>query len=135
MAELPSAAMLRHVALAVSDENRSRAFYERYLGFDALPPKRYPDGVLMLFDGRGSALALGPAGEGGHLPEFLHFGYVLDGPDAARELTGRFERDGVALLEREDASDYVGCKVADPDGYVVEVFWEAGWELPGRGRS
>ena len=122
--------MLRHVALAVSDEERSRAFYERYLGFDARPPKRYPDGVLMLFDGRGSALALGPPGRpGSRLPEFLHFGYVLDDAGAARELIGRFERDGVPLLEHDEGTDYVGCKVADPDGYVVEVFWEAGWEL------
>lgn len=122
--------MLRHVALAVSDEERSRRFYERYLGFDALPPRRYPDGVLMLFDGRGSALALGPSGDVSHLPAFLHFGYVLDDPEAARELIGRFEEEGVALLEREVDADYIGCKVADPDGYVVEVFWEAGWELP-----
>jgi catechol 2,3-dioxygenase-like lactoylglutathione lyase family enzyme len=124
--------MLRHVALAVSDEERARAFYERYLGFDALPPKRYPDGVLMLFDGRGSALALGAADEAARLPAFLHFGYVLDDPDAARRLIAGFERDGVTLLEAEDTADYVGCKVADPDGYVVEVFWEAGWELPQR---
>lgn len=122
--------MLRHVALAVSDEDRSRQFYERYLGFDARPPKRYPDGPLMLFDGRGSALALGPADDAARLPRFLHFGYVLDDPQTARELIARFERDNVTLLEREDTAAYVGCKVADPDGYVVEVFWEAGWELP-----
>jgi catechol 2,3-dioxygenase-like lactoylglutathione lyase family enzyme len=123
--------MLRHVALAVSDEERARKFYERYLGFDALQPKRYPDGVLMLFDGRGSALALGPADESARLPQFMHFGYVLDDPHAARQVVARFERDDVPLLEHEDEPEYVGCKVADPDGYVVEVFWEAGWELPG----
>jgi catechol 2,3-dioxygenase-like lactoylglutathione lyase family enzyme len=121
--------MLCHVALAVSDENRSRSFYERYLGFDARRPRRYPDGVLMLFDGRGSALALGPADASARLPDFLHFGYVLDDPEAARQIVELFERDNVPLLEREDGADYVGCKVADPDGYVVEVFWEAGWEL------
>ena len=123
--------MLRHVALAVSDEDRARGFYERYLGFDALPPRRYPDGVLMLFDGRGRALALGPTDESARLPCFLHFGYVLDDPQAARQIVARFERDNVSLLEREDEADYVGCKVSDPDGYVVEVFWETGWELPG----
>ena len=122
--------MLRHLAIAVSDENRARRFYERYLGFGARPPKRYPDGVLMLFDGRGSALALGPANGPIGLPGFLHFGYVLDDPEAAREIIRRLEDDDMEFLERHDDADYVGCKVSDPDGYVIEVFWEAGWELP-----
>ena len=122
--------MLRHVALAVADEQRSREFYERYLGFDARPPKRYSDGVLMLFDGRGSALALGPRDDNASLPSFLHFGYVYDSPQTARETIARFESDGIEFLELGDDDDYIGCKVADPDGYVVEVLWEAGWELP-----
>ena len=121
--------MLRHVALAVADEQRSRDFYERFLGFGARPSKRYDDGVLMLFDGRGSALALGPRDGEGRLPAFLHFGYVLETADEAREGMARFERAEVRLLESGDDEGYVGCKVADPDGYVVEVFWERGWDL------
>ena len=42
--------LLRHVALAVQDEQRSREFYERWFGFGVAPPRRYPDGVLMLYD-------------------------------------------------------------------------------------
>lgn len=122
--------VFRHVALAVADEKRSREFYERYLGFDARPSKRYADGVLMLFDGRGSALALGPRDNDAPLPAFLHFGYVYESAQNAREAIARFDRNGVELLESsDDDAQYVGCKVTDPDGYVVEVFWEAGWEL------
>jgi catechol 2,3-dioxygenase-like lactoylglutathione lyase family enzyme len=39
---------MKHLALAVSDQQRSRRFYETYFGFDAQPPRRYDDGVLML---------------------------------------------------------------------------------------
>lgn len=41
---------MNHLALAVRDQERSRRFYETYLGFDARPPRRYDDGVLMLRD-------------------------------------------------------------------------------------
>ena len=34
-----------HLALAVQDEPRSRAFYERYFGVDARPPRRCSDRV------------------------------------------------------------------------------------------
>jgi hypothetical protein len=45
---------MRHLAVAVTDEERSRRFYERYLGFDAEPPRRYLDGTLMLYDAKAS---------------------------------------------------------------------------------
>jgi extradiol dioxygenase family protein len=52
-----------HLAIPVSDQDRSRAFYEAYFGFGARAARRYDDGVLMLYDARGFALALGPARE------------------------------------------------------------------------
>ena len=54
---------MEHLALAVSDQERSRRFYETYFGFGARPARRYDDGVLMLYDAKGFALALGPAEE------------------------------------------------------------------------
>lgn len=53
---------MKHLALAVSDRERSRRFYETYFGFDAAPPRQYDDGVLMLYDAEGFALALGRRG-------------------------------------------------------------------------
>ena len=35
---------MKHLALAVSDQQRSRRFYETYFGFDAQPVRRYDDG-------------------------------------------------------------------------------------------
>ena len=116
--------LLRHVALAVQDEQRSREFYERWFGFGAEPPRRYPDGVLMLY-GRGDvSLALGPAEGPPALPRFLHFGFTVEEPGTVRHLRDGFAAAGVEIVEFWDEPDYVSVKVRDPDGYVVETSWE-----------
>src|SRR5207247_11006826 len=51
---------VRHLALAVTDQERSRCFYESYFGFGARPSRWYDDGVLMLYNAEGFSLALGP---------------------------------------------------------------------------
>jgi catechol 2,3-dioxygenase-like lactoylglutathione lyase family enzyme len=48
-----------HLAIPVRDQERSRRFSETYLGFGAEPARRYDDGVLMLYNAAGFALALG----------------------------------------------------------------------------
>ncbi len=68
---------MKHLALAVSDQERSRRFYETYFAFGARPARRYDDGVLMLYDADGFSLALGPTDEPIRLPAFLHFGVPL----------------------------------------------------------
>ena len=115
-----------HLALAVADEGRSRRFYESYLGFGALPARRYDDDVLMLYDERGFALALGPAAAAISLPPFFHFGKSARAPDDVRALRRRLAADGVAVVEEYDEPEYVSIKFRDPDGYVVQVAWEPG---------
>jgi catechol 2,3-dioxygenase-like lactoylglutathione lyase family enzyme len=65
---------MKHLALAVSDQQRSRRFYETYFGFDAQPGRRYDDNVLMLYNRDGFSLALAKTDESIRLPKFLHFG-------------------------------------------------------------
>ncbi len=112
-----------HLALAVSDQDRSRRFYERYLGFSAEPTPR-EDGVLILHNARGFSLALGETDEPIRVPEFLHFGAGLPAPDEVRSFRGRLAADGVAIVGDWDEPDYVSVKFRDPDGYVVEISWE-----------
>jgi catechol 2,3-dioxygenase-like lactoylglutathione lyase family enzyme len=50
---------VKHLALAVADQERSRRFYESYFGFDAQPSRWYDGGVLMLYNAEGFSLALG----------------------------------------------------------------------------
>ncbi len=114
---------MNHLALAVSDQDRSRSFYETYLGFSAEPAPR-ADGVLILHDAAGFSLALGETDEPIRVPEFLHFGVRLLGPDEVRSFGDRLAADGVAIVEVWDELDYVSVKFRDPDRYVVEVSWE-----------
>jgi catechol 2,3-dioxygenase-like lactoylglutathione lyase family enzyme len=117
---------MNHLALAVTDEDVSRRFYERHLGFDARPPRRYPDGVLMLYDAEGFELALGPAEDRPSLPAFFHFGKTAARPEDVRALRERLDADGIRVVEWYDEPDYVSVKFCDPDGYVVQIAWEAG---------
>jgi catechol 2,3-dioxygenase-like lactoylglutathione lyase family enzyme len=114
---------MNHLALAVADEERSRRFYATYLGFDARA-ERMEDGVLHLWDAAGFQLALGPGDPHARLPAFLHFGRRLPTPEAVRALGERLRADGVPLIEEWDEPTYVSRKCTDPDGYVVEIFWE-----------
>jgi catechol 2,3-dioxygenase-like lactoylglutathione lyase family enzyme len=115
---------VKHLALAVRDRERSRRFYETYFGFDAAPAREYDDGVLMLYDADGFALALGPTDEDIRLPRFLHFGVGVPRPHDVRAFRDRLRRDRVPIVEEWDEPDYVSVKCRDPDGYVVEVAWE-----------
>ena len=114
-----------HLAIPVRDQERSRRFYESYFGFGVRPPRRYDDGVLMLYDAKGFALALGPFDTIAP-PSWMHFGVRLQDRDAVMGLRDRLAADGVELVEEWDERDYVSVKCRDPDGYIVEASWEPG---------
>ena len=120
---------MNHLALSVRDQERSRGFYERYFGFGARPPRRCANGVLILYDRRDFALALGPARDPVAHPDWMHFGVGLPDRDAVLALRDRLAADGVELVEEFDEPDYVSVKCRDPDGYIVEAWWEP--ESPG----
>jgi catechol 2,3-dioxygenase-like lactoylglutathione lyase family enzyme len=112
-----------HLALAVSDQERSMRFYEKYFGFVREPQPR-EDGVFILHDAAGFSLAIGQIDEPVTLPPFFHFGRGVDTPDDVRAFRDRVEAEGVELVGWWDEPDYVSVKFRDPDGYVVEVSWE-----------
>lgn len=115
---------MNHLAIPVSDQARSRRFYEAYFGFGARPARRYEDGVLMLYGTNGFALALGPAADEIPTPSWMHFGLRLSSRQAVRELRSRLVQDGFTLVEECDEPEYLSVKCRDPDGYIVEAFWE-----------
>jgi catechol 2,3-dioxygenase-like lactoylglutathione lyase family enzyme len=113
-----------HLAIPVRDQERSRRFYETYFGFGARPSRRYDDGVLMLYNAAGFALALGPSEKSIARPAWMHFGIGLPHRDAVLALRDRLAANGIELVEEWDEPDYVSVKCRDPDGYIVEAAWE-----------
>jgi catechol 2,3-dioxygenase-like lactoylglutathione lyase family enzyme len=118
---------LTHLGLPVRDLDRARVFYETWFGFDAGPAQRYADGTLFLRNAEGFDLALHPVGSaagGAAMPTFFHFGFRFSSADAVRALTDRLSAAGVDVMDRSDEPHLVSTKVRDPDGYVVELYWE-----------
>jgi catechol 2,3-dioxygenase-like lactoylglutathione lyase family enzyme len=111
---------LDHVALTVSDRERSAAFYGEHFG---LTQRVHDDEhLLILGDSEGSLLALWegePAAAA--LPRSNHFGFRLPHAEdvvAARE---RFRTAGVPETEWQEYGP-TRVQVEDPDGYRVEVY-------------
>ena len=74
----------------------------------------------------GMELALMDDAEPSPMPPWFHFGYRLQSPDAVLELHRRMSESGVILrkpLYRDDS--LVSFRCADPDGYAIEIYWEA----------
>jgi catechol 2,3-dioxygenase-like lactoylglutathione lyase family enzyme len=116
---------MAHIALAVSDQARSRRFYETYFEFDPDTAWIAKDGVLLIEGPGGVSLALGETDEPITLPAFLHFGFrAAADPDEVRAFRGRLAADEIEIAEFWDKPDYVSVKCRDPAGYVIEFAWE-----------
>ena len=112
-----------HLALAVRDQRRSKRFYEEVLDLD-FDVREDPDGMLLRTrEGFELALIIGEPPEGRGR---IHFGFGLSTSDAVRSFRQHLQRESVEELEWFDLETFVSVKFLDPDGYVVEVFWEKG---------
>jgi catechol 2,3-dioxygenase-like lactoylglutathione lyase family enzyme len=118
------AAPLLHLGLLVRDQRRSLRFYETYFGFNSAGARRYPDGTVIARNPQGFDLALHLGDPPERLPAFVHFGFQLPDADAVGALLARMEADGVPIVERWEAPGYVAFKCLDPDGWLVEAYWE-----------
>jgi catechol 2,3-dioxygenase-like lactoylglutathione lyase family enzyme len=112
---------LNHVALTVSDPERSAAFYGEHFG---LTERLLDDPHLLLLGAAdGSELALSPGVPvAAELPRTNHFGFRLADDATVRAARERFRAAGVTETEWQDDGSFVRVQVADPDGYRVEVY-------------
>jgi catechol 2,3-dioxygenase-like lactoylglutathione lyase family enzyme len=111
---------LDHVALTVSERDRSAAFYGEHFG---LTERVHDDAhLLILGDGQGSLLALSE-GEvaAAQLPRTNHFGFQLPHPVDVLAARERFQAAGVEEAEFQERGP-ARVQVVDPDGYRVEVY-------------
>ncbi len=116
---------LNHLGLPVRDKARSLAFYARYFDFDPGTAQQYPDGTTIVRNPQGFDLALHPGEVRDDAMGFLHFGFRVREPSKVRDLLAQMRSDGVTVVEHDEEPALVSFKCLDPDGWRVEVYWEA----------
>jgi catechol 2,3-dioxygenase-like lactoylglutathione lyase family enzyme len=123
---------LNHVALTVSDRERSAAFYGEHFG---LSERVHDDEhLLILGSPDGSLLALREGDVPVGLPRTNHFGFRVASADEVRAARERMRAAGITETEWQDDSGFVRVQVADPDGYRVELFAYGAPPRPPRSR-
>ena len=111
---------LNHVALTVRDRERSAGFYGRHFG---LADRVHDDEQrLILGSPDGSLLALSEGSVPEGPPRTVHFGFQLRGGEEVRRARDRLREAGVSETGWQDDGAFVRVQVADPDGYLVELF-------------
>jgi len=113
---------LNHVALTVTDRERSAAFYATHFGL--ADRVHEDDHLLILGSGDEALLALSEAdaAPAGALPATNHFGFRLAGGEEVRAARRRLREHGVPETQWQDDGTFVRVQVADPDGYRVELY-------------
>lgn len=111
---------LNHVALTVSDRDRSAAFYGRH--FRLIDRVHEDEHLLILGSADGSLLALTEGQVPTDLPRSNHFGFRMMDGDAVRRARQQLRDAGATETEWQDDGRFVRVQVADPDGYRVELF-------------
>jgi catechol 2,3-dioxygenase-like lactoylglutathione lyase family enzyme len=115
---------ITHLHLHVKDRSASERFYENWLG---LRVGRRGKALTFLTDDAGFDLALMDDSSPGDMPRWFHFGTKLESADAVSSLHERMAAASVTILKplyRDEMLTSFRC--TDPDGYAIEIYWEAG---------
>jgi catechol 2,3-dioxygenase-like lactoylglutathione lyase family enzyme len=115
---------LAHLALFVRDQARCIQFYSAFFGFDPASAQTYEDSVVIIRNADGFDLALKAERSAPAPGSFFHIGFRQAGPEEVGSLQLRMSGAGVEIVERTDEPADVSFKCLDPDGYVVEAYWE-----------
>ena len=114
-----------HIALAVTDLERSRTFYETLLGVP--PTKERPGYVKFEPQDPSINLTLNEADEvNSTVQATMHYGVQVKTPQAVQEAITRFSEAGLKTLVEENTTCCYAVQdkvwVADPEGNQWEIF-------------
>ena len=114
---------IKHLHLHVKDRSVSERFYEAWLG---LRIARRGKAITFMTDDSGFDLALMDDFAPGSMPQWFHFGTRVESSDAVSTLHQKMREAAVPiakpLFQDETLSSF---RCVDPDGYAIEVYWEA----------
>lgn len=119
---------LRHLALRVTDLERSRAFYQGLLGMSVVWE---PDDQNLYLSSGSDNLALHQVPQGGSLKQgedqFLdHFGFIAASETGVDEIAVKMKEAGVPILKpvKRHRDGSYSFYMADPDGNVIQILYE-----------
>ncbi len=110
---------LNHVALTVSNRQRSAEFYAQWFGLDKRVHE--DDHLLIIADEAGGLLALSEGEVPQILPRTNHFGFQVDSTQQVIEMREKCKLAGVVEAEWQERNP-TRLQLNDPDGYRVEIY-------------
>jgi catechol 2,3-dioxygenase-like lactoylglutathione lyase family enzyme len=114
---------LTHLNLEVADPDASLRFYETMFGVREY--YRDAESVQVLGPGPHDVLAFVRSRTPGRQGGISHFGFRLTDPKDVEEAVRTATRVGAKILDRGEFSPgFPYVYVADPDGYVIEIWFE-----------
>jgi catechol-2,3-dioxygenase len=113
---------LQHLHLHVRDRAIAERWYASWFDLRVL---RRGSEITFMRDERDFLLALAADAAPGAMPPWFRFGFRLGSPQAVVDLHDRMAGSGVAIRKpNHQDDDLVSFRCGDPDGYVIEVYWE-----------
>jgi catechol 2,3-dioxygenase-like lactoylglutathione lyase family enzyme len=114
---------LTHLNLEVADPDRTLRFYEQVFGVKEY--YRDDDSIQVLGPGPHDVLAFVRSDKAGRAGGISHFGFRLTRPDDIDAAVRTATRAGAKILDRGEFSPgFPYVYFSDPDGYVIEVWYE-----------
>jgi catechol 2,3-dioxygenase-like lactoylglutathione lyase family enzyme len=120
---LESILKFNHINLVVADPQLSAQFYARYLVNNA--SIEWLGDSLHLRDSCAIDLAFQqgkPVKADGS-----HHGFLAESVQTIENLLKLLKRDGITITDDCVEEGFRSVKFLDPDGYEIEVYWEASW--------
>ncbi len=113
---------LQHLHLHVRNRALAQDFYARWFG---LCLQRQLEDISFMTDQRDFLLALMDDAAPAAMPSWFHFGFRLDTASKVLDLHAAMIHAGVPIRNPVIQSErLVSFRCADPDDYLIEVYWE-----------